>query len=78
MNQNIPSGAVPLVPRRTPFKFLDYFEDKQADSVRFARPGAARGGHTFKRATADEWTATLHPGSPDGQPTVYIMRRVQR
>ena len=36
MNQNIPSGEVPMVPRRTPFKFLDYFEDKQADSVRFA------------------------------------------
>ncbi len=36
MNQNIPSGGVPMVPRRTPFKFLDYFEDKQADSVRFA------------------------------------------
>lgn len=36
MNQNIPSGEVPMVPRRTPFKFLDYFEDKQADTVRFA------------------------------------------
>jgi hypothetical protein len=36
MNQNIPSGQVPMVPRRTPFKFLDYFEDKQSDSVRFA------------------------------------------
>ena len=49
-----------------------------ADSVRFARPGAAQGGHTFTRTSADEWTATLHPGSPDGQPTVYVMRRVQR
>jgi hypothetical protein len=36
MNQNIPSGEVPMVPRRTPFKFLDYFEDKQSDSLRFA------------------------------------------
>lgn len=36
MNQDLSSGAVPMVPRRTPFKFLDYFEDKQSDSVRFA------------------------------------------
>jgi hypothetical protein len=49
-----------------------------SDSVRFARPGIAHGGHTFTRSSADEWTATLHPGSPEGQPTVYVMRRVQR
>jgi len=49
-----------------------------ADSVRFAPPGAAIGGHTFTRKSADEWTATLHPWSRDGQPTVYVMRRVQR
>src|SRR5262245_9376622 len=36
MNQNLSSGTVPMVPRQTPFKFLDYFEDKQADSIRFA------------------------------------------
>jgi hypothetical protein len=36
MNQDFSSGAVPMVPRRTPFKFLDYFEDNKADSVRFA------------------------------------------
>ena len=36
MNKSISSGEVPLVPRRTPFKFLDYFEDKQSDSIRFA------------------------------------------
>ena len=48
------------------------------DSVRFAVTGVARGGHTFTRTSADEWTATLHPGTPEGQPTIYIMRRVQR
>jgi hypothetical protein len=49
-----------------------------ADSIRFAQPGVALGGHTFLRTSADEWTATLHPSRADGQPTVYIMRRVQR
>ena len=49
-----------------------------ADSIRFAQPGVARGGHTFTRKSPDEWTATLHPSQADGQPTVYIMRRVQR
>jgi hypothetical protein len=49
-----------------------------ADSVRFAPPGVASGGHTFTRKSADEWTATLHPSSRDGQPTVYVMQRVQR
>jgi hypothetical protein len=48
------------------------------DSVRFARPGETRGGHTFTRISSDQWNATLHPGSPDGEPTVYVMRRVQR
>ncbi len=46
------------------------------DSIRFAQAG--RGGHTFTRTSADEWTATLHPSTPDGQATVYIMRRLQR
>ena len=49
-----------------------------SDSVRFARAGVPLGGHTFTRTSADEWTATLHPSRADGQPTVYIMRRVQR
>ena len=49
-----------------------------ADSVRFARPGEASGGHTFSKVSADEWTATLHPSGAGGQPTVYVMRRVQR
>lgn len=48
-----------------------------ADSVRFAQPGMLQGGHTFTRVSADEWTATLHPSSPDGQATVYTMRRIQ-
>lgn len=48
-----------------------------ADSVRFAQPGMIQGGHTFSRVSADEWTATLHPSSPDGQATVYRMRRIQ-
>lgn len=47
-------------------------------SIRFIRPGGTSGGHTFTRVSADEWTATLHPASPDGQPTVYTMRRVRR
>ena len=47
-------------------------------SVRFAQPGSAGGGHTFTRASADEWTATLHPASPGGQPTVYTLRRIRR
>lgn len=47
-------------------------------SVRFAQPGVALGGHTFALTSADEWTATLHPSRPDGEPTVYTMRRLQR
>jgi hypothetical protein len=49
-----------------------------ADSIRFVRPGASTGGHTFTRASADEWTATLHAASAGGQPTVYVMRRIPR
>ena len=49
-----------------------------ADSIRFIREGEATGGHTFKRASADEWTATLHPANTTGQPTIYIMRRLSR
>ena len=47
-------------------------------TVRFARPGTAGGGHTFKRVSANEWTATLHPASAGGQPTIYRLRRIQR
>ena len=49
-----------------------------SDSIRFIREGASSGGHTFRRASADEWTATLHPDNSSGQPTVYVMRRIQR
>jgi hypothetical protein len=48
------------------------------NSIRFIRPGNTRGGHTFTRVSADQWTATLHPAAPQGQPTVYTMRRIQR
>jgi hypothetical protein len=47
-------------------------------TVRFARPGAAGGGHTFSRVSANEWKATLHPASTGGQATVYTMRRIRR
>jgi hypothetical protein len=46
-------------------------------SIRFIGPGAVRGGHTFARVTADEWTATLHPATEDGSPTIYTMRRAR-
>ena len=46
-------------------------------TVRFARPNATGGGHTFTRVSANEWTATLHPGSAGGQPTVYRLRRIK-
>jgi hypothetical protein len=49
-----------------------------ADSIRFMREGQSTGGHTFRRVSADEWTATLHPANSAGQPTVYIMRRMRR
>lgn len=45
-------------------------------SVQFREPGASAGGHTFRRVSADEWTATLHAGRPGGQETVYVMRRI--
>lgn len=45
-------------------------------SVRFKRPSATAGGHTFTRVSADEWTATLHPAQSGGQATVYVMRRI--
>jgi hypothetical protein len=43
-------------------------------SIRFIRPGATSGGHTFSRVSDDEWTATLHGSQP---PTVYTMRRLR-
>ena len=49
-----------------------------ATTIRFARPGVPLGGHTFANKSPDEWTATLHPSRPDGQPTVYTMRRLSR
>jgi hypothetical protein len=49
-----------------------------AVSIRFARPGETTGGHTFTRATENEWMATLHPSSAGGRSTVYIMRRLNR
>lgn len=47
-----------------------------ADSIRFLKPGTTAGGHTFRKVSPDEWTATLHPGQPAGQATVYVMRRI--
>jgi hypothetical protein len=49
-----------------------------ADRVRFAREGSARGGFTWSRVSPDQWTATLHPVTPGGAETVYVMRRVRR
>jgi len=49
-----------------------------ADRVRFARAGSDRGGYTWRRVSADQWTATLHAVTPDGAETVYVMRRVRR
>ena len=46
-------------------------------SIRFIRPNSARGGHTFARVSADQWTATLHPAQAQGQATVYTMRRIK-
>lgn len=45
--------------------------------IRFVRPGT-RSGHTFTRGSANEWTATLDATTSQGQPTVYLMRRIQR
>ncbi len=47
------------------------------DSIRFIRRGQARGGHTFTRVSADEWTATLHLAEPGREPVVYTMRRIR-
>lgn len=47
-----------------------------ATSIRFARRGATGGGHTFARVSTEEWTATLHPATSDGQATIYRMRRI--
>jgi hypothetical protein len=49
-----------------------------ADSIRFMREGESSGGHTFRRVSPDEWTATLHPSNSAAQATVYVMRRIQR
>jgi hypothetical protein len=46
-------------------------------SIRFIRPGARSGGHTFSLVSDGEWTATLHPAEPNAQPTVYTMRRIR-
>lgn len=47
-------------------------------SVHFVKEGATSGGFTFTKKTADLWTATLHPGSPQGKATVYEMRRIAK
>jgi hypothetical protein len=49
----------------------------QPDRIQFLPPGAARGGFTFTRVSADQWTATLHPSAPGGRETVYVMRRLR-
>ena len=46
-------------------------------SVHFVREGAARGGFTCTRQSADQWTATLHASTPGGNETVYVMRRMR-
>jgi hypothetical protein len=46
-------------------------------SVHFVREGATRGGFTFSRQSADQWTATLHASTPGGSETVYVMRRMR-
>ena len=46
-------------------------------NIRFIRPGATTGGHTFFLVSDGEWTATLHPSDPQGQATVYTMRRIR-
>ena len=46
-------------------------------SIRFIRQRGTS-GHTFTRVSADEWTATLDPATPDGRPTVYAMRRTRK
>ena len=46
-------------------------------SIRFMRRGASGGGHTFSLVSDGEWTATLHPSEPQGEATIYTMRRIQ-
>lgn len=46
-------------------------------SIRFVRPGATSGGHTFSLVSDGEWTATLEPSEPQGEATVYTMRRIR-
>ena len=46
-------------------------------SIRFMRTGATSGGHTFSLVSDGEWTATLHPSEPQGEATVYTMRRIR-
>lgn len=46
-------------------------------SVHFVREGATRGGFTFSRQSADQWTATLHASTPGRSETVYVMRRLR-
>ena len=49
----------------------------QPERIQFLPPGASRGGFSFARVSADQWTATLHPSAPDGRETVYVMRRLR-
>lgn len=48
------------------------------NSVHFVPPGTGKGGFTFSRQSADLWTATLHPSTPGGQATIYLMRRIRQ
>ena len=49
-----------------------------ASAVRFMRPGAWGGGHTYRMISGDEWTATLHADTRRGKATIYTMQRVER
>jgi hypothetical protein len=49
----------------------------QADRIQFRPIGATAGGFSFKRDTPDQWTATLHPSTPGGAETVYVMQRIR-
>ena len=65
-------GAIRSGSDRSPSVVVEF----SPTSVRFMQPGAAAGGYTFTRVSADEWTATLHPTTSGGQATVYVMRRI--
>ena len=56
-----------------------YYEGSEftPTSIRFMKQGATSGGYTFFLVTDDEWTATLDPSEPQGEPTVYTMRRIR-